>query len=205
MKKGLVVLFIVFIVSVFYFNYSLEYIDAVSIKTDANSLNGFVYSSYDNFSYIVTCFHGVCDEENILVDENQAKLINHDPVYDLALLKVDRKIQKVRLFKKIDFDNLYINHIEDDKIIKKEGKMIDDNILIHNSITYQDKQIDYDLNYLCIDIDCKKGYSGSPIYSTNNKIIGMVVMKDDSYCYGIKYETIKEKIDSWIKGECAHD
>lgn len=205
MKKGFLIIFIISILFTLLFNYSLINIDVVSIHTDSNSLNGFIYSYKDNSTYIVTCFHGVCDDEEIFVENNKAELLNYDPIHDLALLKVNQKLRYTSIVKKIKKENIYIHHKEDNKLITNIGKMIDDNVLIHNSITYQNKQIDEDIYYLCIDIDSKKGYSGSPIYSNNNKMIGMIVMKDECYSYGLNIETIQEKVDCWIKGDCVHD
>lgn len=145
---------------------------------------GIVYKKTDKI-YIVTNYHVINDSYKIFVNigkkEVEAKLINKDKYEDIALITIDKKYNlEVAKTKK------YIKNNENVYNLNKKGKIINKS----NNIKVTLDDGNYIINAIKININLKQGSSGSPLFDKNNKVIGMITMKDENFGYAINFNKI---------------
>ncbi len=186
----------------------------VTINCDGTISSGFVYKQINNKVYILTAYHGVLGSHiNVSfsnVYNTKASLVDKDQYLDLAVLEIETPY------------NIETLSLGDSSIVSsgefvitigtpssadlsqsvEMGMISADNRVIENSITIDEKVINYYLDVLQLSGNLKSGYSGSPVINMNGEIIGMVTMNaTDNINFAITANEIKYVADKIINHE----
>ena len=186
----------------------------VTINCDGTISSGFVYKQIDKKVYILTSYHGVTGSHiNVSfsnVYSTKASLIDKDQYLDLAVLEIETPY------------NIETLSLGDSSIVSsgefvitigtpsssdlsgsvEMGMISADNRVIENSITIDEKVINYYLDVLQLSGNLQSGYSGSPVINMNGEIIGMVTMNaTNNINFAITANEIKYVADKIINQE----
>jgi len=157
----------------------LVYIEALNDEYSSTGM-GFVYKIENKFNYIVTSYHVIHNCEDVYVynyenDKIKAEIINYDTYTDLALLKIDDKLNLKEM--KISYDDVNIN----DEVYYLD---IVENNLNKGKILDLETEIFLNANYgnsfyqgVSIEGNIEKGNSGGPILNKRNELIGLIALK----------------------------
>lgn len=179
----------------------------VNINTDTGDFGaGLVY----NGVYIITNYHVVYNAKEIKVvsyskDEYKASLIGYNNENDIAVLKIDKKLDSMILgnsdIVEIGSTITAIGNPNGDLTFSKaEGKVLDVPQELLDKIDKERKYIWYDGNAI-------SGYSGGPVYNKEGKIIGILNViyvgelskyDFDNLCGIIPINIAKQNIDKII-------
>ena len=179
----------------------------VNINTDSGDFgSGFVY----NGIYIITNYHVIHNAKEINVftynkDESKASLIGVNSENDIAVLKIDKKLDSMILgdSNKIEIEATItaIGNPNGDLFFSKaKGKVLSVPQELLNKIDKEGKYIWYDGNAI-------SGYSGGPVYDKEGKVIGILngsyvgdISKYDfdNLCAIIPINNVKQIIDKII-------
>ncbi len=157
---------------VLYKIYSTENIDSMDRKFEGISFiidmeksllmtNRHVIDNKDRFLFVCDLKDFCADIDNIWFDDDK----------DLAIFKINRSLEnqlEILTWSDIkEWENLYLPRIIDDNSISwEEIKVVGNDILYDNTV-------------LKLDIESKKGMSGSPIINKHKEAIGVLQAKDN--------------------------
>lgn len=169
-------------------NNSVVYIESID-EISVTSGTGFVYKVKDNKNYIVTSYHVVEGYNEIYVynsDKKKTKaiILNYDEYTDIAVLKIQDKLN----LKEIGIeDSDKVNAHDKVKAIGNSLGLENINNISHGKIINNKKEVTIetargfsDLNTIEINIDVSYGNSGGPLLNKNNKVIGMMFVKEEN-------------------------
>lgn len=162
----------------------IESIDEISVRSGT----GFVYKVNSGKNYIVTNYHVIEGYSNIYIyngdkEKIKANVLNYDEYTDIALLTIE---DKLNLKEVVIGDNSKIK--KEDKVYaigsldleninsKSNGKIIN----TQKEITIDTTHGSSNLNAIELDIGVTYGNSGGPLLNKNNKVIGMMFVKEEN-------------------------
>lgn len=142
---------------------------------------GFVYKIEKNINYIVTSYHVIDNSEIIYVynldnDKIKAQIVDYDKYTDLALLKIDDKLN----LKEIKISNNNVNKSDEvyyfdiDNNIREKGKVLSLNNEIFLETSYGNSYYEG----ISIDGNISEGNSGGPVLNKKNEVIGLIALKE---------------------------
>lgn len=195
MKKILVYIVIILLIlgsfiTVLIFNRSdindsvayIECIDEVSVRSGT----GFVYKIAGGKNYIATSYHVIEGYNDIYVynsDKEKAKasVLNYDEYTDIAILRVEDKLNLKEVVisdsnKVKEKDMVYAIGSLDKRNSKSKGEVI----VVEKEITIETTHGSSNLSAIELDIDVTYGNSGGPLLNKNNKVIGMMFVKEEN-------------------------
>ena len=167
---------------------SIVFIESLNNEYSSKGM-GFVYKIENNANYIITSYHVIHNSENIYVynlndKKIKAEIINYDKYTDLALLKIEDKLnlKESKFGKKSVKENEYIYYfnINSNKIAKCK-------VLSLNTEIFLDTK--YGNSYykgISIKGNITKGNSGGPVLNKDNEVIGLIALKEknkDTFVY----------------------
>lgn len=163
---------------------SLVYIESIDELSINNGL-GFVYKVYNNKNYIVTSYHVIEGYDDIYVynikkEKTKAKILNYDEYTDIAILEISNKLNLKEVY--VDSNSSLKNKqsiytIDSENINKK----IDGTIKNKNKkITIKTTHGSSNLSVIELNIKVDYGNSGGPVLDKNNKVIGIVFVKEEN-------------------------
>ena len=186
----------------------------VTINASGNVGSGFIYKQDGENIYIVTAHHSVADANSYYVyfANNMgmnAELVGSNIYADLAVLKIKSpynidtlNLADVTLSKSGEFVVCIgtPTSVEFDASI--ELGMLSNVRTIENSITVDDKNINYYIDVIQLSSNLKPGYSGAPVLNMNGEVIGMVTMNlQEGFNFAITPNEIKIIADKLINNE----
>lgn len=162
----------------------------VNVESGIGASSGFIYNS----DYVITCCHSV-DESNYVVITNNGKnydgeVIDKDIYHDLALIEVNGLDSKaIEIGDAKTGETVYISNSENNELIELE--VVESSTQIENHITYEGNDYSYNLEVIKLKGDLKEGFSGSPVFNKDGKVVGVITMKDD-YVYAIPIDSVND-------------
>lgn len=184
----------------------------VTIETDSSLLSGLIYSQDEDNLYIVSCYHGVSDVDNIKVildsgKELEGTIKGFDILSDICVIEVktdlmaspveigDNTLLKSGEFlitlgtlKKLDYSQSTALAMVSNKLRT-----------ISNSISVNEETYDYYMEVIQLDSNVTNGFSGSPVFNMIGQVEGIISMKDDNVIFATPINEIKIIADNIIK------
>ena len=166
----------------------------VTIESGNTISSGFVYSQDNEDTYIVSTYHGISDNINIIFDSGyqiNGELVGYDIFSDIALIKAQ-----------IPFDVLVINIGDSDLLkegeflisistprnLKYQGSIGLDMVasklrFIENEIINEEIFYHYYSSMIQLSDSYRSGSSGSPLFNLAGNVVAMCMMSDTSNVY----------------------
>lgn len=186
----------------------------VVIETNNALSSGFIYSSNDDATYVVTTCHSVNDVSYLKVvfasgASYDASVLGKDIFADIAVLKVDTNIETTPislgnsdLLKDGEFlvcigtpKNAQYTYSNEMAIVSSKLRTIT------NSIEFDNSQYEYYESVIQLSSQVSEGYSGSPIINMNGEVQGVITMKDDVVVFALPINEVKIVVNNIINGE----
>lgn len=183
----------------------------VVIETNNALSSGFIYSSNNGSTYVVTTCHSVSDTSYLNVvfasgASYDAKIVGKDIFADIAVLQVDSNVEVTPvklgnsdLLKDGEFlvcigtpKNIQYSYSNEMSIVASKLRTI------INSVEFNDEQYEYYTNIIQLSSDVSEGYSGSPIINMNGEVQGIITMKDDIAVFALPINEVKIVVDNII-------
>ncbi|MCH8329715.1 MAG: trypsin-like peptidase domain-containing protein [Nanoarchaeota archaeon] len=170
----------------------------VSVGTDKGLGSGVVI---DNRGFIVTNYHVVNDANIIRIltysgDVYDAALIGYDDIVDVAVLKVDASLEKLRFG---DSDSVEVG----ERVIALGNPAGLSFTVTEGIVSAVHRKGFNNLEiYLQTDVPINPGNSGGPLVNTNSRIIGINNFKIGGYeglGFAIESNTVKQIVDDIIE------
>lgn len=187
----------------------------VTITTNGTVASGFVYKQDGDNIYIVTAYHAVSEADSCTVSfvngyATEAEVIGKSIYGDVAVLKIESPYI-VEPLKLGDCTKLsageYVVSIGTPVSIEYQNSveigMVSNSVRsIINSVTAEDKTVNYYIDAIQLSSNLKPGYSGSPVINMNGDVIGMNTMSlINSFNFAITSNEMSIIADRIINGE----
>ncbi len=189
----------------------------VSISSGGSISSGFVYKSFDDGFYAVTCAHAITDEQNIsLILDNDVRvsgeLVGRDIYSDIAVVKAscsfnvpESRIGDSELLK----DGEYLLIAGTPSSLEFHSSftvaMVSDRLrTIMNSITIDKATYSYYTSIIQLSADVSNGYSGAPLFNMAGECIGVITMKAANEVAAIPMAEVKLVADEIIGNGEVH-
>jgi len=145
----------------------------VYIDTTEKQGMGFVYKVEDNVSYIVTNYHVIDLAKEIYINNKiKAEIVECDKYSDIAILKVNKKLKPAIISEDGTLNDVYYYNINNDIIEKGSILSLDNEITINTA---------YGTSvYNAVEIkgNIEEGNSGSPLFNSEDEVVGLISLKD---------------------------
>lgn len=185
---------------------SVVYIESNIGDKTYSSGSGIVYKTDEEYAYILTNYHVIENSTQINVYNSAkkmeiAKLYSYDDNYDIAVLKVENKIN----LKKVKLGNSDNINVGDEIYVLGTPITIDYiETLTKGIISNLDRKININnalISAIQIDATVLEGNSGSALFNKKGEVIGLVFMKEntcDNIGFAIPINEILNRVDNNI-------